>query len=209
MRRTKKEAAETRRDIVDAALDCFDRYGIAGSTLQQIATAAGVTKGAIYHHFAGKREILHEIRDQVTLPFLDEADTALLQRGELPALDRVERFLSAMLAGLVDNPRKRLALGVMLFRCEYVGELADELDSMRRNYQRLTQAFAAAYDAANTAGDLAPGLAPQIAAIDTVMFLSGLVRLWLLNGPRSTLRKHAADVIRTHVQSRRRSLDPQ
>lgn len=205
MRRTKKEAAETRRDIVDAALDCFDRYGIAGSTLQQIATAAGVTKGAIYHHFAGKREILHEIREQVTLPFLDEADTALLQRGELPALDRVERFLVAMLAGLANNPRRCLALSIMLFKCEYVGELAEVLDSTQRNYQRLTLAFAAAYDAADAAGELAPGLSPPIAAFDTVMFLSGLVRLWLLDGPRSALRKRAPDVIHAHVQARRRS----
>ncbi len=82
MRRTKEEAARTRQAIVSAALACFDRYGIARSTLERIAACAGVSKGAIYHHFAGKREVLREIREQVSLPFLDEADTTLLRRGE-------------------------------------------------------------------------------------------------------------------------------
>ena len=58
MRRTKEEAARTRRDIVEAALACFDSHGIAGTTLEQIAAEAKVTKGAVYWHFTGKAEIL-------------------------------------------------------------------------------------------------------------------------------------------------------
>ena len=205
MRKTKEEAARTRADIVDAALGCFNRHGIAGSTLEQIAADAGVTKGAVYHHFCGKREILREIRQQVALPLLDEADTALLQRGGLPALERVERFLVSILEGLANDSRKRLALGVMLFKCEYVGELAGELEGALRNNERLAEAFEAAYREARKAGELAPGQSPQIAAFDTLMFLSGLVRLWLLHGPRSALRKQARAVIRAHVRSRRGS----
>src|SRR5262245_49655740 len=51
MRRTKEEAALTRAAIVEAGLACFDRHGINGTTLDDIAAEAGVTKGAIYHHF--------------------------------------------------------------------------------------------------------------------------------------------------------------
>src|SRR4051812_45109440 len=100
MRRTKEEAALTRAGIVEAGLACFDRHGIAGTTLDEIAAEAGVTKGAIYHHFDGKQAILHELREQVTLPLLDEADTALLHRSEGSALDRVERFLVGVLESL-------------------------------------------------------------------------------------------------------------
>lgn len=202
MRRTKEDAARTRADIVDAALGCFDRKGIAGSTLEQIAADAGVTKGAVYHHFCGKREILREIREQLALPLLDEADTALLRRGELPALERVERFLVSILDGLTNDSRKRLALAVMQFKCEYVGDLAVELEGALRSSERLAKAFEAAYREARKAGELARGLSPRIAAFETIMFLSGLVRLWLLQGPRSALRKQARAVIRAHVRSR-------
>src|SRR5204862_195051 len=84
MRRTKEEAALTRDAIVDAALRCFDEQGIAHATLDGIAAGAGVTKGAVYHHFKGKGEILHEIRERVSLPLLDTADTTLLAAGPRP-----------------------------------------------------------------------------------------------------------------------------
>src|SRR5687767_16036984 len=100
MRRTKEEAAQTRASIVEAGLACFDRHGIAGTTMADIAAEAGVTKGAVYHHFAGKEAILHEIREQVALPLLDRADTHLLHHDECPALERIERFLVSVLAGV-------------------------------------------------------------------------------------------------------------
>ena len=203
MRRTKAQAARTREDIVEAALACFDRYGISNSTLEQIACAAGVSKGAVYHHFAGKREILAEIREQVSLPLLDEADTALLARGEPAALDRIEHFLTGILAGLEGDPRKRLALTVMQFRCEYVGPLGEELGTTVRNIERLTKALEGAYRESRAAGELASGLSPRIAAVETMMFMNGLLRLWIVHGSRSSIRRNARAAIKAHVRLRR------
>lgn len=203
MRRTKEDAAKTRGEIVDAALDCFDRHGIAGSTIAQIAACAGVSKGAVYHHFAGKREILRAIRDEVTLPLLDEADTAFLQGGESPALQRIEAFLASVLDCLAKDARLRQALGVMMFRCEYVAELAAELDSGLKHHARLTKALESAYAEAAQAGQLAAAWTPPIAALETATFLSGLVRQWLLQGPQSPLRREARELVRAHVGARR------
>jgi TetR/AcrR family acrAB operon transcriptional repressor len=202
MRRTKEEAANTRATIVDAALRCFDRHGIASSTMDQIAAEAGVTKGAVYHHFAGKREILGAIRDQLTLPFLDEADTALLRSAELPALDRIEHFLVDHLKSLENDARKRCALSVMLFKCEYVGDLHDQLGTWRRNNDRLIKAFEGAYRQARDGGETQPGVSPRAAAVETIMFFSGLVRLWLLDDRRDGLRHDAKAAIRSHVRCR-------
>ncbi len=204
MRRTKEDAARTRAAIVDAALSCFDRHGIAGSTLDQIAAAAGVTKGAIYHYFTGKREILHEIREQVSLPLLDAADTALLHAGKIPALERVERFLLEVLGTLENDVRKRRALAVMQFKCEYVDDLAAELAGSVRKNERLVGAFRSAYREARERGQLAAGLSPDIAALDTTIFLSGLVRLWLLYSPRQPLRKEAKALIHAHICARKK-----
>ncbi len=135
MRRTKEDAARTRASIMEAALLCFDRHGIAGSTLDQIAGEAKVTKGAVYHHFGGKRQILHELRERVSLPMLDEADTELLHARELPALDRVENFLLGILDSLENDKRKRRTLAVMQFKCEYV----DDLSGLRRRLPRGSQ----------------------------------------------------------------------
>ncbi len=47
-RRTKEEAAATRDSILDAAEQLFVEQGVSRTTLQHIASAAGVTRGAIY-----------------------------------------------------------------------------------------------------------------------------------------------------------------
>jgi len=202
MRRTKEEAANTRAAIVDAALRCFDRHGIASSTLEQIACEAGVSKGAIYHHFEGKREILRAIRDQLTLPLLDAADTALLHAGDIPALERIERFLLGMLESLEQDPRRRCALSVMLFKCEYVGDLEEELTGWRRNNDRLVKAFETAYNHARAAGEMARCIDPRAAAVETLMFFAGSMRVWLLDNRRAGLRKDARAAIVTHVRCR-------
>ena len=203
MRRTKEEAARTRAAIVEAGLACFDRRGIAGTTLAEIAAEAGVTKGAIYHHFSGKEAILHEIREQVALPLLDRADTTLLNEAACPALERVERFLLSVLESVEKNERQRRALSVMLFKCEYVDALEGELAGNLRNNLRLTKAFEAAYETARRHKQLRPGIRPGVAALETAMFLSGMLRLWLLHPPRGNLRRHARAAIAQHVAARR------
>jgi len=40
------------------AIDCFARYGYAGTSIDRIARAAGVTKGALYYHFRDKEQLL-------------------------------------------------------------------------------------------------------------------------------------------------------
>jgi TetR/AcrR family acrAB operon transcriptional repressor len=208
MRRTKEEAARTREAILEGALECFDRYGITSATVEQIACAAGVTRGAVYHHFAGKREILRAIRDSVSLPLLDRADTALLNEDGSSPLARIELFLLGVVGALEKDPRKRRALTVMQLRCEYVGELAQELAAGVRNIDRLAKALEAAYREAAAAGELAPGLAPGIAALETIMFMNGLVRLWIVHGSGAAIRRNARAAIAAHMRLRRASRKP-
>jgi len=203
MRRTKEDAARTRAAIVEGALACFDRYGITSATMEQIAAEAGVTRGAVYHHFGGKGDILRAIREHVSLPLLDEANTELLRRDGTGALDRIERFLAAFLSTLENDARTRQALVVMQFRCEYVGRMGGELDAAARNIDRLAKALETAYREARAEGELAEVFEPQVAAIESTMFLSGLVRLWILHGRDAAIRRNARAAIALHVASRR------
>jgi TetR/AcrR family acrAB operon transcriptional repressor len=204
MRRTKEEAARTRAAIIDAALTCFDRHGIASSTLDQIAAEAGVTKGAIYWHFKGKLEIFRAIREEITLPMLDRADTSLLHGGERPPLDRIEAYLFDVIDSLKTDRRKRRALAVMHFRCEYAGDLAGELAASRKNTQRLARAFEAAYDEAHTKRQLARSIVPRTAAAETMMVLNGLVRLGILDTTAKGVAHDARGIIQAHIASRRK-----
>lgn len=59
MKRTQAERhAETRRKIIDATVDCIDAFGFPKTTMQKVARKAGVTVGAVQHHFPSKSELL-------------------------------------------------------------------------------------------------------------------------------------------------------
>lgn len=60
-KRSAADAAKTRSAILDAARELFTEKGFAATSIAAIAGKAGVTDGAIFHHFKSKREIFCEI----------------------------------------------------------------------------------------------------------------------------------------------------
>jgi AcrR family transcriptional regulator len=73
VRRTAQEAALTRTAIVSAARDLFTAKGYAATGTNDVVIQAGVTRGALYHHFADKTdlfravfiEVEHELNEHV------------------------------------------------------------------------------------------------------------------------------------------------
>jgi AcrR family transcriptional regulator len=66
IRRTQAErAAETREALIEAARPLFAAHGFADVALETIVRAAGVTRGALYHHFADKTELFAAIFERV------------------------------------------------------------------------------------------------------------------------------------------------
>ncbi len=84
VRRTKEEAAETREQVLDAAEQVFRQRGVGHASLAEVADAAGVTRGAIYHHFASKAELFEAMLARAEMP-LDMAFDAAAAAGGRPA----------------------------------------------------------------------------------------------------------------------------
>lgn len=75
------QRAETYEKIVAAALDLFVSRGFEGTTVDEIAEAAGLTKGAIYFHFATKDDVLLALLDLVEKNFVDPMDRRVRRAG--------------------------------------------------------------------------------------------------------------------------------
>ena len=64
-RKTKEEAERTYYQLLDAAIEEFIERGVAQTTLLQIASRAGLTRGAIYWHFKNKDELIMALWEYV------------------------------------------------------------------------------------------------------------------------------------------------
>lgn len=58
-------AADTKMRILEAALELFARNGFLGTSMSDIAGQLGITKGALYKHYASKQQILDSIVDRM------------------------------------------------------------------------------------------------------------------------------------------------
>jgi TetR/AcrR family acrAB operon transcriptional repressor len=200
MRRSKEDSMKTRRSIVLAARRVFARRGVSRTTMEHIAAAAGVTRGAIYGHFAGKGELFQCMREQVKLPLVDAMNEAVLHSPDNP-LRGVERYLVAVLDLMKDDVATRETFHILGFKCEYVGEFEVDMKRQATRAAELVGNLEAIYKAAARKGTLRKGIAPKLAALETCAFFVGLVRLWLLDAGGKLVRRDAAALIRAHVEN--------
>jgi TetR/AcrR family transcriptional regulator, acrAB operon repressor len=208
LRRTKEDSERTRQQILGAARRVFARQGVARTSLDEVARAAGVTRGAIYWHFADKTELFYAMREQVSVPLIDRIDFALLGADASDPLAGIERFLLEVLQTLESDPAARQTFQIMGFKCEYVGGFERELALQRERHAEFIRKLTQAYRRAARAGRLRAGLRPALAALATCSFLTGLVRMWLLDAKRVLVRKEAAALIAAHVAGHRRGAAP-
>jgi AcrR family transcriptional regulator len=61
----------TKEALIEAAADAFARRGFEGASLEEIAEAAGFTRGAIYSNFGGKEDLLLAVVDRYNTTLLD------------------------------------------------------------------------------------------------------------------------------------------
>ena len=121
-------AAQVR--IIDAALDLFAEYGVGGTSLQMIADEVGVTKGAVYHQFNAKDEIVLAAAE-AELARLD----AVIQRAEAKGNRKQAR--DALLAGIVDMAVERGRTMSTVLNDPVIAEFFAEHDAFRDVMNRL------------------------------------------------------------------------
>jgi len=94
-----KAAELTRRKLLRAAMECFAESGFQAASIREIARRAGLTMGAVYHHFSGKKGLLMKLnrfRQEKSNRLLSEALASEEDffEGLREALERQFHFLA-------------------------------------------------------------------------------------------------------------------
>ncbi|MGB4811863.1 MAG: TetR family transcriptional regulator [Methylophilaceae bacterium] len=204
VRKTKENAELTRLRIINAARIVFLARGVSRTTLEHIATEAAVTRGAVYWHFKNKAEIFHAIRDQVVLPLIDRMDDTLTLETHADALMQIEKSMSDTISDLNANTEMRQTYEIMMMKCEYVEDFATVLEQILDNCTSITSKFEQAYERAQAQNILSYTQAPRVLALDTHLFFSGLLHMWVKDTDGTKFRFQATDLIKLHVNLRRK-----
>jgi len=160
-----EKKALTRRKLLDAAAELIAKNGAAGTSLDDIAERAGLTKGAIYSNFASKDELIWALAGD--LPTIDFADVFDRDRSLADNLEELGRVLAKELSRTSDRSWM-LALEIM--------QHAIRNAKMRRRLvaeQRANQSFSASAlaELATATGDALPLPAEQLhVVVDALAF---------------------------------------
>ena len=178
-RRTKEEALATRHQLLDAAERVFADKGVSRTALQDIAQAAGLTRGAIYWHFSNKADLFNAMMARIILPM----EQALQQIGHDAAQDpllELQRSLLDTMRKIATDARTRMVFEVATLKVEYVDELlviqdrhAQAHADGKREIQRSLQ------EAADRRG-MRLQVPVAVAAQGLQALVVGLIHTWLL-----------------------------
>ncbi len=105
-RKTKAEAEQTRQKIIAAARSVFHSEGVSRTSLEKIAQVAGVTRGAVYWHFANKASLFFAMREEAKMA-LNRAETHLDALDAADPLAAIECSLLEFFAVLKNDPLVR------------------------------------------------------------------------------------------------------
>jgi AcrR family transcriptional regulator len=157
-------STSTRRNVLDAARATFTRYGYRRTSMGQVAREAGLSRAAVYLHFASKEELFRdlasELQDQI---FASAREAAASDRS---LLDRLVAIFEAKLG----------AWGALLDATEHGSELTDENNRLCGDIsaaakQRFRRLLKKVLTEANKAGEIdlvAAGVKPE-AAVDLIL----------------------------------------
>lgn len=75
--------AETRKKLIQVARRAFGEYGYAETSMDKLTAEAGLTRGALYHHFGDKKGLFAAVVDQIDSEMASSAQQHLEQPDDL------------------------------------------------------------------------------------------------------------------------------
>ena len=196
----RKANPQTRDNLMEAAFGLVRRQGLSATSVDEICAAAGVSKGAFFHHFKSKEELAAAAAEHwsaVTAAFFETAPY------HQPA-DPLARLL-----GYIDFRREMMSGEIAEFTC-FVGTMAQEAwatsppvaaatwDSMRRHGERLVPDIEAAMAAHGLSGGAAGGWSAQSLAQHIVAVTQGAFILAKASGDAGPARE-SLDHLRRYI----------
>jgi TetR/AcrR family acrAB operon transcriptional repressor len=177
MKKTKEDAALTRKVLIDAALSVFSHKGYAQATLEEVAKEAGVTRGAIYWHFGNKFEMFYAVLQELykkaaarVKKIIDSDQRPLSKFHQL----MIELFLIASSEeefGIIEE--------VQLFKTRKGEEFNRLYKDHVENVKAMRELLIGLIQEGIAAGEFDSHLDPEVTVVALLSYIAGIKSAWL------------------------------
>jgi AcrR family transcriptional regulator len=176
-RKTKADAQKTLNQLLDAAAWLFNTKGVNHTTLNHIATRAGLTRGALYWHFANKDAVIMALWERdaaATHAYIVDKLSGIKGNGR-----DFKQLIKTELGAALNNAALMQALRMMLLGVERLENDTQLQSFLARRHQQMRDAFKAAFTQLHAAGKVPQDTNPQALATSFWAYLKGLLLLHL------------------------------
>lgn len=192
-RKTKEEALETRENILNAAVDVFYEKGVSSTSLEEIAEAAGVTRGAVYWHFKNKVDIFSALHNRKHTSIMERMLERKIEASDDPLIEMRNFMLEIMLD--LDNEHTRKTFSLFSLKCDYSGDLAPLLDEQNGRKQEAMSMVEAYFRRAIDKEQISKDNDPKMLALAYFCYCCGISNEYLQTPHLFDIKKKAPALI--------------
>jgi TetR/AcrR family acrAB operon transcriptional repressor len=198
MRRTKEDSEETKRKIIDAAVELFENQGFVATRIQDIADKMGMSRGAVYWHFKNKDELFMSIftnfghrLERLLTESLHHTDSPLQQ-------------LRWLLVNIISSPD--ILVGFRQMRMIAVSEFTNsgEPNSCQKQGKKYMDKYFSVIESilqsGIEAGEIRSDVNPNNATWLIIFFVVGAVNIHLKNPTLTPLKGDVAGIVDLFLQ---------
>ncbi|HGN1898947.1 TPA: multidrug efflux transporter transcriptional repressor AcrR [Proteus mirabilis] len=205
-RKTKRQAQETRQQIIDAALRLFTVQGVSATSLSDIATEAGVTRGAIYWHFKNKVDLFTEACELTDLK-IESLELEYQSKYPDDPLFVLRELLIYILTSIVEDPKHNALLEIYFHKCEFVGEMTPIVEIRRElcaaDYSRIEQSLSRCIEKRQFPANLDL----RRAAIMLKAMMTGLAENWLFSPESFSIKEESQYLVDSFIDMIKHSVN--
>lgn len=171
---------------MDAALEVFDEKGYSKTTLADISTRAGVTRGAVYWHFKDKVDILAKLKGQID----DEIEEILDEPTapeELGSIDEMVDYIRNYFLLLENDERYLKYFRMTKYKVEFIEEMQGIIDVERKEQSEYLLLLEKSIKLLQKKGKASKSIDPARSSKGIIAFAWGIIEMWVLESGSITL----------------------
>lgn len=178
----------TRKAILDTALKLFGERGFHATTVQAITENAGLTKGAFYHHFESKEEVLQHIHAEYANEMVAGMRKVLAEAAHTTPLEQLRGII---VNAVIVLGRHRLHVAVFYQEFRFLS--GDSYSGIRTLHDEQETALLDIIARAKASGELREDVDPQL-LVFAISGMTAWIYQWYNPKGRRTLEEIAEDL---------------